>query len=292
MYEDRTYLSFDMLSSKSVYDPLIIGNIQTIFGRVAPQWCSELYVVEDSEEMENGLRVEMSDPDSLYTILQQEARKTDQFRQRAWENTAKLVRESGKTFPPYDPKRLSGNWVITDNRQDLMVFLSYDNNPNLLEQNRLGAHCYSGVFEAIRSEVFFQSLFSQIVKEMPIDYGHAQNTAEWDSRNQNSKGNCIGINWKQHLPGLYWLNYFGEVYCDFIGRKKLLSAPGKWIKELRNGVIVALGDSPNEWDSPEYRERYAAVEAHLGKEFFFDIRDPKRKTRAPEFFKAKGRPSM
>jgi len=284
MRDHQNYLSFHTLTSASLYDALVLSTLQSILYRVAPQWCAELFVVEDEEEMENGLQIEISDPKSLYSILQREARKTDPFRQCAWENTAKMVRAAGKPFPLYDPERLSADFVITDTQQDLMLFLSYDNKPNLVEQNTLGGHCYSNQVDSIRSEVFIQALFLEAVKQLSLDYGHAESTAEWNSKNHDAKGYVVGIDWTQRLPGLYWLNFFGSRYCSFIGKQKLLSAPGKWVRELSTGVLIALGDSPHDWDSREYRDRCAAVEQHLGKEFFFSIDEPARMTRAPDLF--------
>ncbi len=277
------HLNCRMCSAQNLFRQERLAELQGILTRVAPEWSQEISVVEDEEEMENGYRIEMSDPASLFAILTKEAAKTDPYRQRAHENRAKLARADGKQIPPYDPEELSDSRVITDVKQDLMLFLKYDNKPNLLEQNCLGGHCYSRKFEGIRSEVFLQSLFVELATRMPFDYGHAELGTEWADKHAVTDGHYIGIDFQRYLPGLSWLNFFGPLYCDFIGRKRLLTAPGKWVKELAGGVLIALGDSPYEWDSLEYRERCAAVEAYLGQEYFFNITDPNRNTRAPGF---------
>lgn len=88
----------------------------------------------------------------------------------------------------------------------------------------------------------------------------------------------------EHLPGIYWANFFGPIYVEFFGREKLLSAPAYKVEELpEGGILLLTSASPLDWDNPETKEIERAVVEHLGKEAFFDRNDPQRKHRAPIF---------
>ena len=59
------------------------------------------------------------------------------------------------------------------------------------------------------------------------------------------------------IPGIYWMNYFGQEYVDFIGRDRILSCG--WVKTepFGNGIMT--------WTSPEL-DMPDEVRAHMGYE--------------------------
>jgi hypothetical protein len=85
------------------------------------------------------------------------------------------------------------------------------------------------------------------------------------------------------LPGLYWLNYLGQPYLRLIGEDRLLSAPAFTTRKVGNGVLIALDESPLNWQSPIYKEREAAMIAHIGRDYFFLKDEPGRRLLAPHF---------
>lgn len=56
------------------------------------------------------------------------------------------------------------------------------------------------------------------------------------------------------IPGIYWMNYFGQEYVDFIGRDRILSCG--WVKTepFGNGIMT--------WTSPEL-DMPDEVRAHM-----------------------------
>ena len=82
------------------------------------------------------------------------------------------------------------------------------------------------------------------------------------------------------VPGLYWLNYFGPTFCDFVGMAAL-EATAPETEALGEGRLLKLADSPEETLHAETRERAAELRRALGEDLFFDIADPERATRAP-----------
>lgn len=110
-------------------------------------------------------------------------------------------------------------------------------------------------------------------------------TKEWNAKNMELErgARAIGGDISRYLPGLYWLNFFGEPYRKLIGKERLLSAPAHEIVEVDAGVLVCLAERPESWDSPEYKAVENRVLDHLGREYFFDRNDTERKTVAPDF---------
>ena len=94
---------------------------------------------------------------------------------------------------------------------------------------------------------------------------------------------AIGIDVSRHLPGLYWLNFFGQPYRDLLGRERLLAAPGCRTAEIDDGVLLELHEEPRAWHTDEYRQVQERVLDHLGRQHFFDRRHPDRETVAPDF---------
>lgn len=117
-------------------------------------------------------------------------------------------------------------------------------------------------------------------------YGHAELVQERDEKNiSRADGGvmAIGGDISRYLPGLYWLNFFGEPYCNLIGRERLLTAPAFSCEAIDAGVLICLASSLEAWDSTERRTVEARVLAHLGDQYFFDRNTTERKTVAPDF---------
>jgi hypothetical protein len=93
----------------------------------------------------------------------------------------------------------------------------------------------------------------------------------------------MGGDASRHLPGLYWLNFFGKPYCDLMGRERLLSAPVAEVLEMGDGILLRLADDPRKWSSLEYKAAERRVLEHIGSQYFFLKDQPNRKTIAPDF---------
>ncbi|NJK52743.1 MAG: hypothetical protein HC936_07795 [Leptolyngbyaceae cyanobacterium SU_3_3] len=85
------------------------------------------------------------------------------------------------------------------------------------------------------------------------------------------------------IPGLYWLNYFGAPYINLMQRERLISAPAYEVFENDGGVLVALDETPLNWQDESYKARERQVIEHLGSQYFFNRNEPERKTIAPDF---------
>jgi hypothetical protein len=94
---------------------------------------------------------------------------------------------------------------------------------------------------------------------------------------------AAGRDFSRFLPGLFWLNFFGPRYVDFIGRESLLSTPAPVVEQVDAGVLLGLGDDPARWNSNERRELDTAVLNVLGHDVFYSTDAPGRPTRAPSW---------
>jgi hypothetical protein len=129
-------------------------------------------------------------------------------------------------------------------------------------------------------------LFEALIGRLPIRYANARLDAEYSAKNMiedESSAMAIGANIVKAIPGLYWLNYFGDAYVKLIGQQRLLSAPAYEVNQIGGGVLIGLDALPDRWTTAEYREREQRTIAHLGEQFFFSRHDPQRKTVAPDF---------
>jgi len=109
---------------------------------------------------------------------------------------------------------------------------------------------------------------------------------EYDAKNLDHEGGgteAVGVDVSRHLPGIYWLNFFGKPYCELIGRDRLLSAPASEVRALDDGVLLRLADDPLEWASPAYKAVERRVLDYIGPAYFFSKDEPGRRTIAPTF---------
>lgn len=115
------------------------------------------------------------------------------------------------------------------------------------------------------------------------DYGHVCRSDEYDQKNMRHEGvvEAIGVDDSRYLPGVYWANFLGEVYCGFMGRDKLLSAPAYEVRGVGSGILVRMSEKPQEWHNPGYKEREQRFLDHVGREYFFERDNPDKPTKSP-----------
>lgn len=272
-------------SAKCLLDRTSLNALQQALVKVFPEWTRELFVVEDEEEMEEGIKLDLRKQNHLYSLLWQEAENCRPYRRQIYDNYVKQLQAggSGHIPPPYDSENWSDDCTITDNVQDVMVFLNYSTRPCTLEGNSISIHGYALKSEGILTSVLMKAALLKLVDSIQLEWGFVRTDGEFDDKNRDERGHVVGVDLSRCLPGLYWLNHFGPAYCEAIGRERLLSTPAVWIKETTNGVVVALGNSPNDWNATDYRDRCRAAEQHLGKKWFFNKDDPNRKLVTPKF---------
>jgi hypothetical protein len=185
------------------------------------------------------------------------------------------------------PRRHFSHADLAGTYPGLSFLLSHGEATHVPESNHIAIEILDLVdLEGKHAAACMQVVFESLVGRLPVHYGNAHTQEEFSAKNvieDETSVQAIGRLLSKSLPGLYWLNYFGPIYVDLIGRQRLLSAPAYEVKPVGNGILLALDASPDNWQSAAYRAREQATIAHLGKQYFFSRDDPDRPTIAPNF---------
>ena len=126
-----------------------------------------------------------------------------------------------------------------------------------------------------------RNLLEAACRTLKPAYAHAVHVDEYDAKNMcfDRGAEAIVVDWNRSIPGLYWLNYFGQPFSGVFGSSKILASLKDEAARIgRDGVLISLGDDPYSWDSEEYKSRERKVLKILGREYFFDRADPERET--------------
>jgi hypothetical protein len=188
--------------------------------------------------------------------------------------------------------RVFGHAELGGRDASLVVVVRVDE--NLLSQagdswtwgNRIVLQVGRSKVEGVSAPVWTRRAFEKLCQGLSPVHGHAEFHEEYDAKNMvhdDGGTRAVGVNVRRHLPGLYWLNFFGRPYCELVGEERILGAPAEEARRVDAGVLVALDESPANWNSDSYKSVEDRVRSHLGEEFFFSKEQPDRDTRAPVF---------
>jgi hypothetical protein len=186
-----------------------------------------------------------------------------------------------------------GSAVLTGNRDDVLVFLDTSKSTLPPELNSIGVEIV-GVSKIGTKSVpaWAEGFFLAAVERLSVRYGCVYDKSEFEAKNmiRSSSGvSAVGVRLGAAIPGLYWLNFFGEPYLDMIGSDRFLSLPaGSMTSIPRGGIVVKLADTPEAWRTSEYKVVERQIIKHLGTQYFFDPADPDQATKAPDFKKSSG----
>ncbi len=61
------------------------------------------------------------------------------------------------------------------------------------------------------------------------------------------------------LEDIYWFNYFGRVYVDFIGRSRLMAAGWSRVEEIGDGLACYATEAIDDCNAGEHRRRVASA---------------------------------
>lgn len=92
-----------------------------------------------------------------------------------------------------------------------------------------------------------------------------------------------GSDLSECLPGIYWLNFFGEVYFDWFGEK--LKQVECFKSDILNNkaIIIEAYKDPLSFDLKENKEIINNIIKCLGQENFFEKSHPQKSCKAPTF---------
>jgi len=152
-----------------------------------------------------------------------------------------------------------------------------DNPPNEYRRNVNPFVCLNlKINETNRNTVFqLKNMINLLSVFLSCDYSFIEIRKEYPYEEQNP------INLQQHLPGIYWLNYFGEAYIKLIGRDKLLTTPAYDVYELENSIVIQSCKDVESTISNDFNKVKKKIIKHIGVRYFYSGIFKKCKT--PDF---------
>ena len=192
-----------------------------------------------------------------------------------------LFRRLERLAPVSNPERRLGSMELRGAYPGITVVLNFDDwlfcpmGTAWIVGNRIEIQVRSKRIEESSAPDWVEKSFSLCCAQLDPLFGFACATEEYTAKNMSTERGglrAIGIDIAKHLPGLYWLNFFGFPYKQSMGDKCLATAPGHLVASCGSGYVVQLASEPQEWNSRTYRACEQSVRRHLGEEHFF-IRD-------------------
>ncbi len=270
----RFFLSETLLNEKHFE---VLG---IVLAEKASSWSSKLHIWRGRGEDNTPLNI--SDPKSIYEPIRTALLERGP-------TYHKLLKE--KEVAP--KQRNSGSIGIKGKNTSLGLVVGVDDYPlwplagRYNWGNYISFHIGSSVIEgAYKAHEWVSEVFCFLCEKLPVVYAHAQCSADYFNKNidaSNGGRRAVGIDFAKCLPGVYWLNYFGEPYAELMGKNKLLSANVFEAKEINKGVSIQISESPQHWHEKNYQNSEKNFLKHIGDQYFFSKQSPNRKTIAPEF---------
>jgi len=270
-------LDLQLYFGASLLDRRLLAKVQTTCLQRAPNWSAglRLWPVEKGDA-----RIDPKEPDAFYdAVIPEVTEKGDLYRD--------LVAQYGQPRS----NRICGNVEFRGGNKSLVLAMSLDEEifgrvgEIWTWGNYLSFQVRGPDVDGSPSPAWAKHLIHTFTVP-ELWYAHAEMADEFAAKNllcDSSGCEAVGVDISKSLPGLYWLNYFGKPYVELIGRNRLLSAPAHEVADFGNGVLVMIGDQPEEWDTHGYRLTESRVLDHLGRTFFFSKAEPRRATVAPAF---------
>ncbi len=201
-----------------------------------------------------------------------------------------LFRRLEKLAPLPAPERRLGSMELRGAYRGLTVVLSFDDwmfspiGASWIPGNRITFQVRRSKIEQNGASAWAEECISLCCMAVDPLFGFACATEEYTAKNMSTDGGglrAIGIDIAKHLPGLYWLNFFGAPYAALIGHEALSSTPAEGVVACKSGYLIRLSSGPEHWNSAEGSHREAAARKHLGCKYFFDRGSCDRETVSP-----------
>jgi hypothetical protein len=263
------------LDAEVLFDRSLVGGgeldaLQTALRAAAPRWCAKLRVWKGPRDQRP---VDASRAGALAEAVVGAAGERGP-------TYAALVERYGRP----SLERLTGSVELRGAGAELVVVVALDElvlSP-LGDRKDLG----NGISVQVRGPVvqgrpgdeWLRELFTALSERLSPAWGRAGSPAEYWAKVMSEPPaiQAVGRDLGRHLPGLFWLNFFGGRLRDLIGADRLLSTPAPLVRPVDAGVLVGLAGEPRRWAEPDVRRTEDSVRRHLGEELFFARSRPDR----------------
>ncbi len=232
--------------------------IEDLLHSIAPQWAAGLHVRTAS-----GRRISAEGPSSLAEASLHEATARGPV-------YAALMEQDGT--PPSERVRGSVEWRGSSGTLVIEVMLDESIFAPIagarIPGNYVALQVRGKRVEGVLANGWVRQSFNTMCEDTRPAWASASTTEEYRTKVLRDGSATEARDFSSHLPGIFWLNFFGPNYCQSSGKARILTAPAE-TKELGGGVVISLHEDPAAWDTAEYKERERRVLDHIGRDHFY-----------------------
>lgn len=118
---------------------------------------------------------------------------------------------------------------------------------------------------------WLRDVFDRVCCELRPAWAYSCTSAEYWSKvmSETPRIEAIGRDFSRFLPGIFWLNYFGDRYRSLLGREQVQRAPGARPCKSCDDTIIEIADGPENWGGNNYLELERRTRIWLGEDAFF-----------------------
>ncbi len=274
--ENGPSIDITLYLGSSLFSGSELEHFQNALARLAPEWASRLHLYRFQEP---PLAIDITREGAIERVMLSKGIEQGE-----------LFRRLEKLAPVPDPERRIGSMELRGAYPGLTIVLNLDDwifcpiGTSWISGNTIAIQVRSSRIEQSDASDWAEECLSICCAVMDPLFAFACSTEEYAAKNMSTEGGglrAIGIDIAKHLPGLYWLAFFGAPYATLIGPETLSSAPAERVVVCKSGYLIRLSAGPKQWNSPEARDREAAVRKHLGRQYFFDRESCDRDTVSP-----------
>jgi hypothetical protein len=272
-----TWVDAEVILDYSLTTGSGLDGLQEVLLAAAPLWCSRLRVWRSQRDQR---AIDAQQPGALTkAVLAAASERGPTYRA--------LVERYGR--PPFE--RCSGSAELRGAGPELTVVVSIDEwitsplGSTKALGNRVALQVRRPKVEGYAGHAWLRETFETLCARLSPAWGHACHPAEyWEKvMSDEPRIEAVGRDFGRFLPGLFWLNLFGRRYRQFIGDERLRSTPAERVAVIKEGMLIALGSDPQQWNTPDYARAEKQVRDHLGPQLFFSKAEPYRQTVAPSW---------
>jgi hypothetical protein len=249
--------------------------LQSTLASHAPAWCTRLRLWRSARDQRP---VDISRPGALKeTVLSACYQRGPAYQA--------LVQQHGRP----ESERSFGSAELRGSNRDLTVVISVDQTvlsplgKSWSFGNRVNVQLRGATARKPSEGEWTAKLFAELCEQLSPAWGQAGAVAEYWAKamSVSPRIEAIGRDFGRYLPGLFWLNFFGQRLCEHVGKSRFLDTRSHLVSEVNAGVLIGLSSDPGRWDTPEYQAEEARVRQYLGAGLFFDRNRPSERVAVP-----------
>jgi len=256
------------LDAEIVFDRFIgtteLDTLQRVLVRLAPKWSTRLRVWRGPRDQRP---VDTADPGALgRTVLAAAVERGATYR--------RLVAEHG----PVPAERTTGSAELRGAGPELVVIVAVDEmvlsplGTRKALGNRIALQVRRATIAGRPGGGWLPDCFRTLCVELSPAWGYAGHAAEYWAKVMSDppRIQAVGRDFGRHLPGVFWLNFFGRRYIDLIGADRFAGLPAAFVTAMDDGILVRLADDPLTWTTADYAIDEGKVRDRLGRDQFFE----------------------